>query len=114
MTGLLAVPDHGIVIGSSYGADGPAEDNSKNPPIPAPDPTKRYMIGMTSNQKVVQERQIARNLRKLYAVTGDSVADDPNTWTESPPQTAPTTTTTSEGSDGDETEWDNEDLVARI
>ena len=71
------------------------------------------MIGMTSNQKVVQERQIASNLRKLYAVTGDSVADDPNTWTESPPHTSATTTTTDEVSDGDDTWWDNEDLVAR-
>jgi hypothetical protein len=93
-TSLLKVPDHGLVMGSSYGAD--AADNIG---------TKIHMIPMYANNKVTQDRANARTLRKLYAVTGDSVADDPNTWTEDPPQTGQASTTLSDFS-SDESDWD--------
>ena len=93
-TSLLKVPDHGLVMGSSYGVD--AADNIGTP---------IHMIPMYANNKVLQDRTNARTLRKLYAVTGDSVANDPNTWTEDPPQTGQASTTLSDF-DSDQDEWD--------
>jgi hypothetical protein len=93
-TSLLKVPDHGLVMGSSYGVD--AADNIGS---------KVHMVPMYANNKVTQDRANARTLRKLYAVTGDSIADDPNTWTEDPPQTGQASTTLSDF-DSDQDEWD--------
>jgi hypothetical protein len=95
-TGLIPCPDHGIVIGSSYGAD--TSDNA----------TPIHMTSMITIQKVVEERNTARTLRKLYALTGENVADDPNTWTLDPPQTTPTSLPASVFTDSNETVWDTE------
>ena len=95
-TGLVACPQHGLVIGSSYGID----SNDLNTPI--------YFTSMTANNQVQNDRKTARTLRKLYSVTGDSVANDPNTWTLDPPQTSPASVPASVFTDSNETVWDTE------
>ena len=92
-TSLMSVPDHGLVIGASYGID--RDDN--NTPI--------HMTSMIADNKVIANRVNARTLRKLYAVTGDDVASDPNTWTEDAPQTGVTTPDPTDF-DSDQDEWD--------
>jgi hypothetical protein len=92
-TSLITCPDHGLVLGASYGLD--LNDN----------PTPIHMTSMTAVQRVVQDRQTARTLRKLYAVTGDSVANDPNTWTEDPAQTGLATPNLADFDSGQD-EWD--------
>ena len=95
-TSIMACPDHGIVIGSSYGAD----NNG--------DPTTIHMTSMIPNNKLIEDRVNARTLRKLYAVTGDDVASDPYTWTEDPPQTGVVTSNPADF-DSDQDEWDPQD-----
>ena len=96
-TSIIPCPDHGLVVGSSYGSD--VSDN----------PTPIHMTSMISIQKVAENRNNARTLRKLYAVTGDSVANDPNTWTLDPPQSSPASVPSSVFTDSNETVWDVED-----
>jgi hypothetical protein len=67
-TSLIACPDHGIVIGSSYGPD--SKDNF----------TPVYMTSMLNSDKVVSERNNARMLRKLCEVTGEDPAKVKGTW----------------------------------
>ena len=95
---LISCPQHGLVIGSSYGMD--IDDN--NTPV--------HLTTMTANPSVMQDRKTARTLRKLYAVTGDSVANDPDTWSEDPAQTGLSTPNPSDF-DSNESEWDPQDLV---
>ncbi len=92
-TSLIACPQHGLVIGSSYGLD----SNDQNTPV--------HLTTMTANPSVMQDRKTARTLRKLYAVTGDSVANDPDTWSESPAQTGLPTPNPADF-DSNEAEWD--------
>jgi hypothetical protein len=94
-TSLVPCPDHGVVLGASYGVD--RDDN----------PTPIHMTSMSAVQRVVGDREQARTLRKLYALTGDSIASDPNTWTEDPPQTT-TATLRADAFDSNESEWDSE------
>ena len=65
------------------------------------------MTSMTAVQRVVGDREQARTLRKLYALTGDSIASDPNTWTEDAPQTT-TASLRADAFDSNESEWDSE------
>ena len=95
-TSIMSCPDHGIVIGSSYGADN--NDNA----------TTIHMTSMIPNNKLIEDRVNARTLRKLYAVTGDDVASDPYTWTEDPPQTGVVTSNPADF-DSDQDEWDPQD-----
>ena len=95
-TSLTACPQHGLVIGSSYGID----SDDQNTPL--------HLITMIPNPTVMQDRKTARTLRKLYAVTGDSVANDPDTWSESPAQTGLTTPNPADF-DSNEAEWDAEE-----
>ena len=67
-TSLIACPDHGIVIGASYGPD--SKDNF----------TSVYMTSMLNSDKVVSERNNARVLRKLCEVTGEDPAKVKGTW----------------------------------
>ncbi len=92
-TSLIACPQHGLVIGSSYGLD----SNDQNTPV--------HLTTMTANPSVMQDRKTARTLRKLYSVTGDSVANDPDTWSESPAQTGLPTPNPADF-DSNEAEWD--------
>jgi hypothetical protein len=94
-TSLISSPQHGLVIGSSYGVD------SNDQPTPI------YFTSMTANNQVQNDRKTARTLRKLYAVTGDSVAADSNTWTEDPAQSAPAAPNLADF-DSNESEWDSE------
>jgi hypothetical protein len=67
-TSLIACPDHGLVIGSSYGPD--SQGNF----------AKVYMTSMYHSDKVVSERNNARMLRKLCEVTGEDPAKVKGTW----------------------------------
>ena len=95
-TSLISCPQHGLVIGSSYGID----SNDQNTPV--------HLTTMIPNPSVLQDRKTARTLRKLYAVTGDSVANDPDTWSEDPAQTGLTTPNPADF-DSNEAEWDPQD-----
>ena len=59
----------GLIVGSSYGTD---VDGTIGTPL--------YMIEMLASRNTTTTRKQAAVLRKLYSVTGDSVADDPDTW----------------------------------
>ena len=69
ITSLVPLRKEGLIVGSSYGTD---VDGTIGTPL--------YMIEMLASRGTTTTRKQAAVLRKLYSVTGDSVADDPDTW----------------------------------
>jgi hypothetical protein len=67
-TSLIACPDHGLVIGASYGPD----SNDKF--------TRAYMTSMLASHKVAEGRSRAGVVRKLCEVTGEDPATVKGTW----------------------------------
>ena len=71
---LRPVPQRALVALSNYGLN---KAGTAGTPI-------HYISMLGGTNDTVNGRKQASTLRKLYAVTGDSIADDPDTWTLDP------------------------------